>query len=130
MDEVKLCPKCDTSKPLNAFCADRRQRDKLSRTCKDCQRVARQEAYRRNPERYVEYNRRYRAGLQREPIEVQQVLDDKRRAANRRYYERNKRRILEYFDQYRETHREYFREYNRNRRANKTNHNAGHTGGD
>lgn len=84
---TKRCPKCGQVKPTIEFSRNKRSRDGLQSSCKDCNRAYR-EAHR-----------------------------EQKREYNRAYHEANREEILAKKRAYEEAHREQKREYDRQRKA-------------
>lgn len=91
MSILKLCPKCNTQKPLDAFGPDKSRKDGLNRLCRPCALQSSKEWRERNREKERARHKEYR---RRNPD------------ADRLYYQKNKERILEQHRLYREVHRE------------------------
>src|SRR3989304_309034 len=57
---MKLCSRCKQQKPLSSFPRNRSRLDGYSQYCKSCNNQINGDARRRDPERFKEYQRRYR----------------------------------------------------------------------
>ena len=58
---VKRCPKCETSKPVEAFARDRSRRDGLQPRCRECHAARHRERYAADPETHRQGSRDRRA---------------------------------------------------------------------
>lgn len=54
---MKLCKRCDETKPETEFYPHKRTRDRLQYWCKTCQKAAIISGYRNDPQRHAAYNR-------------------------------------------------------------------------
>lgn len=80
---MKMCSICKLEKELSFFGKDKSTKDKLTRTCKDCQKLYR--------EKKSEQISKYRESNKDSKLEY-----------NKKYREENKIRIREYRKKYRE----------------------------
>lgn len=106
----KCCTKCDCMKPATVEFFDPGPHYKLGLKsfCKTCRRLSRRQSYASNPEKELEYTRRYRA---QNPEKVADAVRKWNESNPRFHYEYNKRWRSENLEYYRAYRLDYGRRY-------------------
>lgn len=118
---VKVCSQCGESKPLTEYHSDKSQPRGVAGACKLC-RCAETKDYRvRNPEKVLEYGKRYREAnrdlLNERARLYAQRNPEKRAATFKAYYVRNRAAMAKRYREYVLANREKIRVRDRRRRA-------------
>ena len=89
--QMKVCKKCNETKPLTEFHKDKSAKDGRHAYCKACKRISAKQWYQENKEAIAEHHRQYRQ-KNKEAITEHQ----------RQWYQENKKAFLERGRQYRQ----------------------------
>ena len=96
---MKTCKRCELSKSLAEFGVDRSKKDGYNRYCKECARKKARARYQKNPELYIQIQRRFRDEHRQEVRESNRKHDAKRREKKivymRGWHNRNRERTTE-----------------------------------
>jgi hypothetical protein len=93
--KTKQCSRCKEVKLLNDFSRDRRQRDGLRASCKDCNNLRHKEYRQNNLERLSQYHKEY-----------YQSNKDKSSQRKRKWYQNNRDKALLHVKEWRQNNRE------------------------
>lgn len=120
MHDVKTCPACGETKPLDDFHRDRSRADGRAIYCKTCNREKCRRYREENRDKVLERKRRYHENNRDRELErSRQYYEnnrDKVREQQRRYREENRDEELERHRRYREENRDYVSRRNARRR--------------
>lgn len=95
---MKTCTKCKIEKPANTeyFYKEKRLKDGLTSTCKECEKKRNQKYYQENREKKLEYNRNHY---------------QENKEYHSEYYQENREKILEYGSNHYQENKEYYSEF-------------------
>jgi len=129
---MKVCKKCNETKPLTEFHKDKSAKDGRHAYCKACKRISAKQWYQENKEAIAEHhrqyrqknkeaisehNRQYRQKNKEAVLEYQRQYYQENKEAiakrERQYYQKNKEAISEYKRQYRQKNKEAITEHQR-----------------
>lgn len=121
MDQIAVCYKCKTEKPITEFYRDKSTPTGYARMCKECSKKDCAERYRKNPGPYKERAHKWRAENYERAVENAREYYLKHREEviekTREYALENKGRISAYHKQYWEENGERLRKQSREWRA-------------